>query len=278
MKRGWSVVSKGIITGLLILAVFILFLTKESLSSEDGPGVKNTPHDLSDTGGCLSADCYPWSYQTTEVCVFCHTPHAGQGSTPLWNKPLPSSSFSMYTSPTFEMGPAGQMGSVVGTPSILCMSCHDGTMAMNVVTNSPGRGTTGSIPDGGMNTRMDQVYNPSWPGTYPGPNISGSYSGGGESIDKLTDEHPISFTYNPGADTEGNNFPAVASGVITGASGTKYRLYGSNKDQFECSTCHDVHDTATYDKLSQGGRYEIFFLRGSNLSSQMCRDCHTGKY
>ena len=67
-------------------------------------------------------------------------------------------------------------------------------------------------------------------------------------------------------------------GIITGGtSGAKYPLYtnSNGENQFECSTCHDVHDTAMYATKDSA---EVFFLRTSNAESKMCRDCHVAKY
>lgn len=257
---------KSFLLILLIFAVFTLSLTNKSFSGTEDPGVSQTRHDLSMAGGGM------WTYDTTEVCVFCHTPHVGQGTVyPLWNRDLSPATFSMYTSPTFNMTP-----NAIGSPSTLCMSCHDGNMAMNVVVNSPGRGTTGSIPDGGVDTELSDIY---YPGSPFGilPNISGNYPLGNPN--NLADDHPISFTYNPNDDQQGNNFPDIGGdGKITGAATTtKYPLYSNSNgsNQFECSTCHDVHDTAIYVTKDVS---EVFFLRTSNAESRMCRDCHVAKY
>jgi hypothetical protein len=180
----------------------------------------------------------------------------------------------MYTSLTFNMGAA----TPIGATSLLCMSCHDGTVAMNVVLNAPGRGNpnSGVIPLITAPATLGEVYFPGGSAGYPGPNISGSY--GTTEVDDLRDEHPISFRYDETLDTDGNNFPARNAGgyIPGGITTTRYPLYGSDRDQFECSTCHDVHDTAIYTKQ---GTFpgEVFFLRVSNTNSQMCRDCHRNK-
>lgn len=266
---------KSFLLILLIFAISTLSLTKETFSGIERPGVGQTPHDLSMGGGTM------WSYETTEVCVFCHTPHLGQQQViyPLWNKSLSGATFNMYTSATFNMGPS----TTIGSPSTLCMSCHDGNMAMNMVVNSPGRGTTGSIPAGATPTTLGDIYYPGSGFGYGPANISGNY--GGNTVDNLADDHPISFTYNNALDQQGNDFPAPVGGIITGGtSGAKYPLYknSNGENQFECSTCHAVHDTVSYkgtwpdDETKDFA--EVFFLRTSNTESRMCRDCHVAKY
>jgi len=260
--------SKGILLGLTILAVSLILLTDESFSGTSGPGVRGTRHDLSPTGSTQFQFARPGVVE--EICVFCHTPHLGnKGIMPLWNRSLSPTTFTMYSSVTFNMGPVA----AIGATSALCMSCHDGIMAMNMVVNSPGRGSTGSIPLFGSYSKIGEVY-------YQGSpwGIWDNIGGGNDttSAANLSDEHPVSFTYNNAADLQGNNFPAASGGTIQGAVTTaRYRLYGTGNDQFECSTCHDVHDTATYATKDVS---EVFFLRTSNEQSRMCRDCHRNKF
>ena len=60
--------------------------------------VRNTAHNLSASGpGAVKA--------TTEsqVCVFCHTPHAAtQGVTPLWNRQLSEQTYTTYASSSLD--------------------------------------------------------------------------------------------------------------------------------------------------------------------------------
>jgi predicted CXXCH cytochrome family protein len=125
-----------------------------------GAGINGTAHDLSIPGangmnyGPVPADAQ------TRVCIFCHAPHntirlatasGGVGPVapaafdylPLWNHDLTgfTSSFTMY-----ENGPgAPQVGSKAlnaafaaapGSSSLLCLSCHDGSIAVNSYGNS----------------------------------------------------------------------------------------------------------------------------------------------
>ncbi len=80
-----------------------------------------------------------------EVCIFCHTPHAGiadvkgaPGAAPLWNRRLPTdTSFSPYSSQNFDaLGTPGRPKGV----SLACLSCHDGAVAFDALINAPGSG------------------------------------------------------------------------------------------------------------------------------------------
>jgi len=76
-----------------------------------------------------------------EICVYCHTPHGGnkQISAPLWNRTInDASNYSIYDRAT-TLGLEGRLG-LPGPSSLTCLSCHDGTIAIDSVLNMPGSG------------------------------------------------------------------------------------------------------------------------------------------
>ncbi len=76
-------------------------------------------------------------------CTYCHAPHSGVGgSTPLWNQTLSNSSYTLYTSSTYSQKGAQP---VVGKSSSLCLSCHDGTVAVGQTAVYGRVLTTGSL-------------------------------------------------------------------------------------------------------------------------------------
>ncbi|MFZ5049387.1 hypothetical protein ACOY49_26805, partial [Klebsiella pneumoniae] len=82
----------------------------------------------------------------TDTCIFCHAPHNVQPNIlPLWDHGLSSQSYVTYTSSTYNAGP--------GTPgagsSKLCLSCHDGTVAVGLTV------TKGLIPTSGSMVASD---------------------------------------------------------------------------------------------------------------------------
>src|SRR3990172_9732297 len=89
--------------------------------------VVNSKHDLSAQGpGPIRA------VQENEICVFCHTPHNPTPQTPLWNRANPRTHYRIYESSTTEAR--------VNQPSGLskmCLSCHDGSMALGNVLSRP---------------------------------------------------------------------------------------------------------------------------------------------
>src|SRR5664279_1270554 len=70
-------------------------LTLMAASSVAMASVTNTPHNLS--AGQTNGSHMTGAGATTEICIFCHTPHGGNQATaaPIWNRSV--SSTSVYT-------------------------------------------------------------------------------------------------------------------------------------------------------------------------------------
>jgi hypothetical protein len=219
------------------------------------PGIKDTPHDVYNMSG----------NEDIEPCAMCHTPHSGSGDYPLWNRMAPGVVYEMYQSPSFDM----YEGNQPQAPSSLCLVCHNGIYSSLV--NYPG---PGSID----NPEYDFEMNP------------GLWAMLGTD---LKDDHPVSFTYDPIKDNaqDFNDFPAAVPCPTTPdrmwipdaqTGQIRYPLYGANRDQFECATCHAVHDTVNYaGKQFVGGKSvgsQVFFLRNTNQVSTMCADCHRARW
>jgi len=184
-----------------------------SAAAETGANISGTKHDLSryGPGGARAVG-------ETRICIFCHTPHNAAALSPLWNKSLDPVTYEVYASPTLKV--AQKLGSVPqpSGPTKLCLSCHDGTIALGAVLN----------PSGGI------VMTGS--GTLP----SGSLSNFG--VD-LRGHHPVSFQY---ADSLPN--PELASSPPPGLT------YGA-ADEVHCSTCHEPHDNRYGRFLAKDNRY-----------------------
>ncbi len=190
--------------------------------------IAGTAHDFSTSA---------WS--GGQICIACHTPHAANTAVtdaPLWNHTLSSvATYALYTSPTLN----ATTGQPVGT-SKLCLSCHDGTVAVD----SFGGATGGTFMGG-----KDAV---------------------GAGTAGLSDDHPISITYNTAlATADGALFDPSTKSVTIG-SGTQTKtgtlaatmLYSS---QVQCASCHDVHNTFTASTP---------LLKVSKTASALCLTCH----
>jgi predicted CXXCH cytochrome family protein len=165
-----------------------------------------------------------------EICIVCHTPHDSDSavtSAPLWNHEVTlTNTYQVYSSDT--------LNSIPGDPdgvSKLCLSCHDGTVALDNFGGSTGG--TNYIGAGFLVGPQDLRY-----------------------------EHPISMTYDSGAD-DGLRDETVALSGIVGSAGTidDDMLFGGN---VECASCHDPHDAAGLAN----------FLVKDNGASALCLTCH----
>jgi len=240
-------------------------------------GIADSKHNLGSTGTGNSFD------GTGEICVFCHTPHGGDTAAPvpLWNRNLGTNTYQTYD----QLGTSSLDGAVanVGSVSIACLSCHDGTQALDAVINEPGSGLTVA----GFNTG-------NWTGNVDpdGTLANGVITNIGTD---LRNDHPIGIQYGGGGITSSNTngatndtdfwqpTPVVVAGALTTwyieASGNSVRdkedviLFTRPSGDFgggatvepsvECASCHDPHTTTNQT-----------FLRVTNVGSKICLTCH----
>jgi len=251
--------------------------------------IANTKHNLGSGGLGLVK-----TTSTSEICVFCHTPHGGNSATsaPLWNRGIPaSSSYTLYdgtgdgTRPSTLDG-VNNTGTLlsVGTISALCLSCHDGSTALDLLINAPGSGgynATGAAQGWTFNGGTTMPAGVTRLGTdlkddHP---IGVAYCGG----KKASATYNISIALTGGAagvckDEDFNNTATPASGFFwvdttVGTTGTRektdmilyVRDFGTGTSLWpsvECGSCHDPHSS------------NATFLRMANTGSGVCLTCH----
>jgi len=240
-----------------------------------GGGINGTVHDLNRTDTGMGYTANP-DDPLTRICIFCHAPHhtwrllpqnggsfAGSGPTqpapdvydylPLWNHELTMNytQYQMYTNgigaPT--QGPKAlqaQGNMTPGSASLLCLSCHDGSVAVNSYGNpSQVTPTNHSVSTG--NKFIGQTS----------PYLIGKDN-------YLGNHHPIGFDYDQVQAVDNEIRPADAADL--GAAGkVRDHLYGPGNTKLECATCHAVHN--------KGNTGEALLWR-SDQNSRLCLTCH----
>lgn len=261
-------------------------------------GIANTKHNLSTSAGNPTG--VRASAGTDEVCVFCHTPHAAapnaSAGAPLWNKNLPPASYTSYSS--LNSSTIDAAFTTVGSISLACLSCHDGTQAMDNVINAPGPGGFSAAGAG-----------PSGLGfTWSSGTIAGRVDAEGRMTNApttasmlgtdLSNDHPIGITYcgggpnlsSPAAPCRDKDFVPPSRATINGnlvwwvdtAGGiantrekSDMTLYsrdfnGTTAPSVECGSCHDPHAESGTGTPPAGAT----FLRITNSGSAVCLACH----
>ena len=206
---------------------------------------------LSDVRGTvhnLSSDVSPTravKSQESGICIFCHTAHGSPVlAPPLWNKTLSAAIYTTYKSSSLDA--LTEMGITdlpqPGDSSKLCLSCHDGTVAVGTVSWFKG-----------LSNQTIDLYGVDTGGIMPAG--SGATTGYTRRLGTdLSNDHPISVGYTSTLATRDGELQAVDSdqkwispnGLIIGPRGDprspKLPLFGSVPSaQVQCPTCHDPH-------------------------------------
>jgi predicted CXXCH cytochrome family protein len=154
--------------------------------------IASTKHNLSFSGpGEVKA------LSESRICIFCHTPHNAHPATPLWNREIKALNYTLYESST--LNPQTNISQPTG-PSRLCLSCHDGTIALGKVLSSS------------TEIAFSSRYVHSSLGT------------------DLSDDHPVSFSY----------FTALPNEELNPALPHDLHFYGSGSIHCStCHDAHD---------------------------------------
>jgi len=261
-------------------------------------GIGSSRHNLGGLGEHITTAA------TTEICVFCHTPHhtnTADNLKPMWNRGTSApASFTAYGT---TLGGTSVASSDIGSTSLACLSCHDGVTTFDNIVNAPGKK---GVVNGGSN--LSWTF---WDAAVPGV-VSDFMTSSRLNIGlNLSNDHPVSIAYN--ADRAGlratntvistiNLTADLATSAATFDNGNMTKNLWAVKgyvsstatiadllrdSKVECSSCHDPHFNnkswneidATYagagitdlDAESNG-----LFLRrvGGNSGSGLCRTCH----
>lgn len=171
----------------------LLSVLLAAVAAPVGAAITGSRHDFSGSG-----------YGTDEICIFCHSPHnakqeSGATIAPLWNHTMSNASYGLYTSPSLNQATEQPRG-----PSKLCLSCHDGSIAIDSFGNKSGTQFMTGSANVGTN---------------------------------LADDHPISIKWNHVKAAGCFNCHSIHQGL----QGLPF--YGTVHDMHvECGTCHEPHN------------------------------------
>jgi predicted CXXCH cytochrome family protein len=215
------------------------------------------PHDFSGGSAIRNTD----ANIKGQTCVFCHTPHEGAVAVPLWNRNTTTSTYQVYASSTMDAA-APTSAAIQSGISGACLSCHDGSIAIDVLANLAGVAHTASTAFTRQATSK-ATYGASGTGTGNIMTAGGSPFLGTD----LRNDHPITIVYETARAATPAEFAtqAISGTKVTVGTTAPLPLYGASTATatVECASCHDPHNN------SQG-----LFLRKSNAGSAMCLTCH----
>lgn len=236
MKKFTFFLTASILFGTAALAI----AAGPKLSVWGDVGGQTNRHNLSGDSRHTASVTYkavynPADRRSTEICIFCHTPHNASPATALWGrKSTVTSSFGFYTSNTLAIfkdpvsKTASNYGGEPNYASRLCLSCHDGATALGAVLNGPE-----IVFDVGKEKIAPSGYN-----TF-NPNQGGN--------DATQHHHPISFKYNAEVRNAINTFETKTYKLPTENKtvGPPYYNFPDVKidrnGYMQCTTCHNPH-------------------------------------
>lgn len=186
------------------------------------------------------------SWSGGRICIACHAAHntdTNIADAPLWShKNSTIASYTLYSSPTFDG--AGTMSQPSGS-SKLCLSCHDGSVAVDSFG-----GRTGS--------------------TYITTAATIGKNG------NLKGDHPIGFSYDAALFAKDPSLADPSSAVTIGSGAqtktgsiTSVMLYNG---KLECASCHDTHNTFT--AAAPAGATSNKLIKITEVGSGICLACH----
>lgn len=301
MKRFFTLALAAASIGLLAAGTASAAYTPDVATYSAGDaanGIGDSRHNLGGFTEHIRANA------TTEICVFCHTPHhtnTANGLRPLWNRGTQApSSLTAYGT---TIGGSTIASTDIGSTTLACLSCHDGVTTFDNIVNAPGKSgvTAGGADRGWTFKESDNSV------------VSDFMTSSRLKIGTdLSNDHPVSVAYNANrASLRPTNITIsginltwdLASSAVTYDNGNMTKnlwavkgyvsdtatiadlLRGAgntNGSNVECSSCHDPHfNNKSFNEIdSTYGAPEPesngLFLRrvGGNTGSGLCRTCH----
>ncbi|VAX21827.1 Cytochrome c family protein [hydrothermal vent metagenome] len=273
--------------------------------------IVNTRHNMTQSyiGSSGMAGFMDYSRNNyAEVCVYCHTPH-GSNSTinaPLWNRTNKTTTYTLYS----KQLTSGQTPTQPGLNSLTCLSCHDGTVAIDSIINMPTTQTTayGGNYSAGQETTQNNTFLDAW--TNPSGiavndhgtlwNSASGYFSGPYNCNRchtqgnvwgipdfapflvgtdLSNDHPVGvqlpdpavYDFNATTGIDGS-LKFYDTNTNGRADTNEVRLYDTGDGyEVECASCHDPHGAPS---AGPGSARIASFLRVDNTGSTLCLTCH----
>lgn len=264
-----------------IIILVVCFIAVSAMFSDAGlapkTGIIGSLHDMNYYVKSKNGQ----SGNINRVCLYCHLQNSAsladsdyqRSKAPVWNHDIPNTVYTAYQ----WSSPANQAIAIndplIG-PTRLCMSCHDGRIAVD--------------QHNGTNPSNGTVF------------LSGAKAVGKGG--NLSDDHPVGVDYvsakmirnrladskaagsNPELVDESNMF--ASSVVVSNVAGTYNLVTRSgektirsvlyNNRYLTCATCHDVHNTnnVIQDAPDKGAAPINYFLYAKESNSLICLSCH----
>jgi hypothetical protein len=210
-----------------ILAVCILVPVAQA-------GISGSAHDFGNVAGGWSGN---------QICLPCHAPHNtmvrdANGALlggPLWNHQLSEATYTLYINPDTGLEESGE----VDTNSMLCLSCHDGTVALDSFGGATGTQFIGAAGNVGTD---------------------------------LSNDHPIgeAALWPTGATY------MVDPALRDAAHIMPLRKLADGREAVGCTSCHEPHNRKNLDNMlwvKNDGQNTL--VTGTTVSgSALCLNCH----
>lgn len=207
-----------------------------------GPtSVKDSKHNLNNVwAGIVPND---------EVCLPCHVPHNPAEPTlrRLWNHDVDlTKAYTLFNGKTTPASGDTKYTNDLDEKSRKCLSCHDGTIAVDSfgikgTLNASASHTLGTTADGDGST-------------------AGYVIGGGGT---LQHDHPVSLEYPELASTSLKSRADATTALGSSYAFSTGTVNGVSTKIMTCGTCHNPHGTGNKQ-----------FLRVDNTGSALCFSCH----
>ena len=262
-----------------------------------GTGVNGSLHDMTRVVPGTADDM-------GRVCVYCHTPHHavvmnGGANLPLWNHNITNDDqFTAYTWATPNNSNDGEFDIVdpLAGPSRLCMSCHDGAIAIDQhgeafdQTGGTFVGSYGNTADGVGRANLTKDLSTTHPIGFDYNKIAAFRNSKSANVDADGNSEIVVSTFGYATDITISETAGTYNTVVRAGAGSKTiadNLYGGNI--MTCATCHEVHnkENATQDPYKSGSKptglaapnlttqdAPNYFLYAKQTESLICLSCH----